>query len=129
MRHPSRSRWQSIAATVVLCKPVFAETPTHSPEESVTTTPDAKAAEVTIREAPHDVGSHEFRAIDTLSIPGTFGDPLRAVEAMPGVAATLSGLPYFYVRGAPPADTGYFIDGIPVPLLFHLGPGLSVLPP
>jgi len=90
---------------------------------------DQAPVEVTIREARHDVGSYEFRAADTLSIPGTFGDPLRAVEAMPGVAATLSGLPYFYVRGAPPADTGYFIDGIAVPLLFHLGPGPSVIPP
>jgi hypothetical protein len=39
-----------------------------------------------------------------------------------------SGLPYFYVRGAPPADTGYFLDGIPLPTLFHIGPGPSVVP-
>jgi hypothetical protein len=39
-----------------------------------------------------------------------------------------SGLPFFYVRGAPPADTGYFIDGVPVPTLFHIGPGASIVP-
>ncbi len=47
---------------------------------------------------------------------------------MPGVGGMVSGLPYFYLRGAPPANTGYFIDGIPVPMLFHVGPGPSVVP-
>jgi hypothetical protein len=48
---------------------------------------------------------------------------------LPGVSPMVSGLPYFYVRGAPPADTGYFVDGIPLPTLFHIGPGPSVIPP
>ena len=34
-----------------------------------------------------------------------------------------SGLPYFYIRGAPPNDNGYYVDGIRVPLLFHVGIG------
>src|SRR6185503_6973428 len=62
-------------------------------------------------------------------VPGAFGDPIRPVEALPGVAPTASGLPYFYLRGAPPANSGYFIDGIPVPLLFHIGPGASIVSP
>jgi hypothetical protein len=33
------------------------------------------------------------------------------------------------VRGAPPANTGYFVDDVPIPLLFHLGPGPSVIEP
>jgi hypothetical protein len=41
----------------------------------------------------------------------------------------LNGLPYYYIRGAPPGDVGYFIDGIRVPLLFHVGPGPSVISP
>jgi hypothetical protein len=45
------------------------------------------------------------------------------------VAPILSGLPYFFVRGAPPGDVGYFIDGIRVPLLFHVGAGPSVIAP
>ncbi len=62
-------------------------------------------------------------------MPGTFGEPMQVVELLPGVTPMVSGLPYFYVRGAPPADTGYFIDGIPLPALFHIGPGPSVIPP
>src|SRR5262249_40665909 len=38
-------------------------------------------------------------------------------------------LPYVCVRGAPPGDVGYFIDGIRVPLLFHVGAGPSVIAP
>jgi len=62
-------------------------------------------------------------------LPGAFGDPFRAIEALPGVTPLISGLPFFYVRGAPPGNTGYFIDGVKVPMLFHLGAGPSVLAP
>jgi TonB family protein len=62
-------------------------------------------------------------------IPGVFGDPFRAVEIMPGVTPIISGLPFFFVRGAPPGDVGYFLDGIRVPLLFHVGVGPSVIHP
>ncbi|HEX7452217.1 MAG TPA: TonB-dependent receptor, partial [Polyangiaceae bacterium] len=62
-------------------------------------------------------------------IPGTFGDPFRAIEIMPGVTPIISGLPFFFIRGAPPGDVGYFLDGIRVPLLFHIGVGPSVIHP
>jgi hypothetical protein len=62
-------------------------------------------------------------------LPGAFGDPLRAVEAEPGVTPIVSGLPYFFVRGAPPASVGIFIDGIEVPLLYHAFFGPSVIHP
>lgn len=59
-------------------------------------------------------------------MPGAFGDPFRAIEALPGVTPIVSGLPYFFVRGAPPGNVGYYFDQIPVPLLYHaaLGPGV-----
>ncbi|MET0595797.1 MAG: energy transducer TonB [Polyangiaceae bacterium] len=62
-------------------------------------------------------------------IPGTFGDPFRAIEVMPGVTPIVTGLPFFFVRGAPPGNVGYFHDGIKVPLLFHVGVGPSVVHP
>jgi hypothetical protein len=63
------------------------------------------------------------------ALPGTFGDPLRAIEAEPGVTPIVSGLPYFFVRGAPPANVGFFIDGVDVPLLYHAFFGPSVIHP
>ncbi len=62
-------------------------------------------------------------------LPGAFGDAYRAIEALPGVTPIVSGLPYFYVRGAPPGNVGYFFDGIPVPYLYHFAAGPSVLQP
>jgi TonB family protein len=54
-------------------------------------------------------------------IPGTGGDALRAVEVMPGVARTsiASGDPI--LRGAAWNDSTSFVDGTPVPLLYHFG--------
>ncbi|MCK6536512.1 MAG: TonB-dependent receptor [Polyangiaceae bacterium] len=62
-------------------------------------------------------------------LPGAFGDPFRAIESMPGVTPVFSGLPFFYVRGAPPGDVGYFLDGVRVPYLYHLLIGPSVVQP
>ncbi len=62
-------------------------------------------------------------------MPGAFGDPFRAIEALPGVTPIISGLPFFYVRGAPPGNVGYYLDGVRVPYLYHLGFGPSVVHP
>lgn len=62
-------------------------------------------------------------------LPGAFGDPFRAIESMPGVTPIASGLPFFYVRGAPPGNVGYFLDDIRVPYLYHIGFGPSVIHP
>ncbi|HYQ16672.1 MAG TPA: TonB-dependent receptor, partial [Polyangiaceae bacterium] len=62
-------------------------------------------------------------------MPGAFGDAFRAIEALPGVVPIVSGLPYFYVRGAPPGNIGYFFDGIPVPFLYHFAAGPSLFHP
>ena len=58
------------------------------------------------------------------NIPGTFGEPFRTLELMPGTVPVANGQPYVYVRGAPPSGTRYIYDDIPIPLLFHsaLGP-------
>lgn len=66
---------------------------------------------------------------EATALPGTFGDPLRAIEAQPGVIPIVSGLPSFFVRGAPPGNVGYFIDGVDVPLLYHAFFGPSVIHP
>lgn len=76
-----------------------------------------------------EIGSIHIPREEARRVPGAFADPFRVVEVLPGVAPVLSGLPYFYVRGAPPGSVGYFIDGVKVPLLFHVGPGPSVIAP
>jgi hypothetical protein len=94
--------------------------------------PAQKPLEVVVQgqraKRPHP-GSVTLTREETRSIPGTFGDPLRAVEAQPGVVPIVSGLPSFFVRGAPPANVGFFIDGVDVPLLYHAFFGPSVIHP
>lgn len=70
-----------------------------------------------------------FSREEVRQIPGAFGDPFRAIEALPGVTPIVSGLPFFYVRGAPPGNVGYFLDGVRVPYLYHVGFGPSVVHP
>ena len=88
--------------------------------------PPEAPLEVVVRgeRRPTDVTS--FTREEMRQLPGAFGDPFRAVEASPGVSPVISGFPYFFVRGAPPGNVGYFIDGIRVPLLYHwfVGPGV-----
>jgi TonB family protein len=85
--------------------------------------------EVTVRGARREIGETTLSAAEVRDMPGAFGDPFRAIEALPGVIPVVSGLPYFYIRGAPPTNNAYLIDGIRVPLLFHVGIGEGVIHP
>jgi hypothetical protein len=66
---------------------------------------------------------------ETRNLPGALGDPFRAIEILPGVTPTVSGLPFFFVRGSPPGNVGYYLDGVRVPYLFHALGGPSVIHP
>lgn len=68
-------------------------------------------------------------AAEVRQLPGAFGDPWRALEVTPGFTPVVSGLPYFYVRGAPPGNVGYSFDGVRVPYLFHFGLGPAIVHP
>jgi hypothetical protein len=74
-------------------------------------------------------GMRRLELAEMRDLPGAFGDPFRAVDSLPGVVPVLSGLPYFYIRGSPPAGTLYVYDEIPVPTLYHLGIGPAVIHP
>jgi TonB family protein len=85
--------------------------------------------EVTVRGGLLAPAVTSFSRAEVRQLPGAFGDPFRAIEALPGVTPIASGLPFFYVRGAPPGNVGYFLDGVRVPYLFHVGLGPSVVHP
>jgi len=99
------------------------------PGDSARIAAPARVEEVNVRGARHEVGQTSFGGGEVRQMPGAFGDAFRAIEALPGVVPILSGLPFFFVRGAPPGNTGYFLDGVRVPLLYHLGFGPSVVHP
>lgn len=99
------------------------------PTPPATPPPDERPLEVTIRGDRRPAGQTTLSDAEVRALPGAFGDAFRAVEALPSVVPVVSGFPYFFIRGAPPNDNGYFIDGVRVPLLFHLGIGQAVIHP
>ena len=62
-------------------------------------------------------------------VPGTRGDPLSVVATLPGASRLAGFLPYIVVRGAAPGNTGYYLDGARVPILYHVAIGPSVIHP
>ena len=93
------------------------------------TEPEEIIEEVRVRGYRVPPGASSLERAEVRQLPGAFGDPFRALDALPGVTPIVSGLPFFYVRGAPPGNVGYFLDGVKVPYLFHVGAGPSVIHP
>jgi len=60
-------------------------------------------------------------------IAGTGGDAIRSVQNLPGVARASGFSGELIVRGSSPQDTEVFLDGIPIPLLYHFGGLTSVV--
>lgn len=61
-------------------------------------------------------------------LPGVLGgDPIRAFQNMAGVARAARSGGDIVVRGAAFADTGFYMDGHRIPILYHFGAGLSVI--
>ncbi len=71
-------------------------------------------------QAPTGVGRTVVSAQLGRAVPGG-GDTLKAVQAMPAVARPPAGSNNLIVWGAAPRDTRVFVDGVPVPALYHLG--------
>ncbi len=59
---------------------------------------------------------------ETDKVPGAQGDALKVVEDLPGVARTSPiGGGFLVIRGSKPGDSLVYLDGEPIPLLFHFG--------
>ena len=76
------------------------------------------------RRPPREVTRREISRREITRIPGTGGDALRAVQAMPGMARAPAMSGALIVRGSSPSDSRYYFDEIPVPLQ-NLCPGIK----
>lgn len=70
----------------------------------------------------------EVRAEEARRMAGTQGDVLRVVEQMAGVGRAAAGSGALVVWGASPEDTRVYVDGVPLPRLYHTGGYRTVLP-
>lgn len=84
-------------------------------------------ATIRVRREPGAATVMTLRGEELTTVPGTLGEPTRVVATMPGVSRSPFGLGLFVVRGASFENTGFFIDGFPVPVLYHFGFGPAVI--
>ncbi len=135
---PATRGGHPVAATIRLR--VDFTPPQVAPAEPATAPPSSSAApvpaaspppveEVNVRGLRSEPAAQVLGHAEIRQLPGAFGDPFRAIELLPGVTPIVSGVPYYYVRGSPPSNVGYFIDGVRVPYLFHFGLGPAVVHP
>ncbi len=52
-----------------------------------------------------------------ITLPGSAGDPVRALENLPGVLQSFDA--NVAIQGSPPEDTKYLIEGHEIPFIFH----------
>lgn len=95
--------------------------------------PDEDAAMRTVVETvaeppPEQVKSTAMEAEEIRTAPGTQGDPLRALQNLPGVARTPGGFGLLILRGASPAQSRVFLGGHALPRAFHSLSIASVVP-
>lgn len=60
------------------------------------------------------------------AVPGSGGDPLRALQTLPGVVTNNDASAAPAVRGSRPEDNFYFVDFMPAGYIFHMGGAVSV---
>lgn len=72
--------------------------------------------------------SYVFSDTEIRTLPGTSGDPLRALQNLPGLARAPARLGLLVIRGAPPSSSQVFLGGHQIPRAFHVLSLSSVFP-
>ena len=91
------------------------------------TGPAGFGAKATVDAPPREVVRRTIPKEHLTVIPGTRGDPLRAVELLPGVGRPAFGAGELIIRGSAPGDSEIFFEGATAPLLYHFGGLTSVV--
>ncbi|MEA2696214.1 MAG: hypothetical protein QOI66_485 [Myxococcales bacterium] len=85
-------------------------------------------ATATIEAPPREVTKRSLSGDELLRVAGTRGDPLKAIEYMPGVGRSPQA-EFVIIRGASPADSEVQFEGAPVYRLYHFGGLTSFVQP
>lgn len=73
------------------------------------------------REKNQEISKRSLSSKQINSVAGLNGDAMKVVQIFPGVSRPLFGGGSIGIRGAPSWDSRFFLDGIPVPQLYHFG--------
>jgi TonB family protein len=68
-----------------------------------------------------EVVETRVRTEEAKRVPGTQGDTLKVVQNLPGVGRSAFGSGALIVWGAAPQDTRVNVDGVEIPMLYHVG--------
>ncbi|MCX7727698.1 MAG: TonB family protein, partial [Chitinispirillaceae bacterium] len=68
-----------------------------------------------------EVAKRTLTVTEIRKMPGFSGDAVKVVQALPGVARSSFGGGSIHVRGTPTWDSKFYLDGIPIPQLYHFG--------
>ena len=68
-----------------------------------------------------EVSRRQLSISEVKKVPGFSGDAIKVVQALPGVARVSFGSGEVIIRGSGLEDTRYFLDGVEIPILFHMG--------
>ncbi|MCX4243763.1 TonB-dependent receptor [Paraliomyxa miuraensis] len=74
------------------------------------------------------VVEHRLTKEEIATLPGSQGDPLRALQNLPGVGRPPGGLGVLVIRGTPPGQSQVFLGGHAMPRAFHILSLASVFP-
>lgn len=84
---------------------------------------EVEGATADVEAPPTEATKRQLTEEQLTTIPGTRGDPLRAIEILPGVGripfGENDGAPR--LRGSSTEDSRVLLDGVPVPILYHFG--------
>lgn len=90
---------------------------------------EAEEVVVRARRDLPEVSQTQIRQHEIKLLPGTAGDAMRAIQALPGVASPSDFSGQLAVRGGGPEDNLYFLDNVPWPVPYHFGGVLSTVHP
>ena len=76
--------------------------------------------------SPNRVAKTVITSDSLRTVPGSAGDLLKGLQALPGVLVGDDASSAPAIRGSRPEDNLYFVDDLPVGYLFHLGGVVSV---
>lgn len=113
---------------LISCSPLLAQqAPAVVPAPAAASAPER--VEVTGSRFREQAGRTSLSGDELARVPGSSGDPMRAIQSLPGVAIVNDDSSEPAVRGSRPSDNTYVVDFLPVGYLFHLGGFSSVFNP
>ena len=83
--------------------------------------------EVIDKSVPKTVNKKSMQADEITRLPGTAGDALRALPAIPGIGVANDFSGALYIRGGSDEDNLYYFDRVPVAYPYHFGGIVSSL--